>query len=137
MIYLAYPEDVPSSISTKTLRFFDLDIEEQFFEIVLINKNQKIVNLYFEIPSKWARGKCEMVMLSLSMKKHYKSELVYDFLRDTVHKIVNTEDIFKCFYKEDDFREDDIEIDMYYEILKKILRNGLNELIQDLSDTDS
>jgi hypothetical protein len=114
------------------MRFFDLDIDEAFFEIVLINKKKKIVNLYVEIPSEWARGKKEMVMLSLIMKKEYLSELVYSFIVETSHKILKTDKVYKAFYREEVIPGSDIEIDLAYEAIKKILLECLSSLIKRL-----
>jgi hypothetical protein len=133
-IFISYPDALlEKGIIDKLIRFFDLDIDETFFEIVLINKRKKIINLYFELPSEWARGKHEMAMLSLIMKIRYDSELVYAFLIDTAHKIIKTEDVYKAFYKFDDFHDNDIEIDLCYESIKKILIDSLNNLISRLT----
>jgi hypothetical protein len=73
-----------------------------------------------------------MVMLSLIMKKEYLSELVYSFLVDASHKILKTENIYKAFYKEEDFSKNDIGIDIAYEATKKILLDCLSGLISRL-----
>lgn len=130
-IYLSYPDaKLEKDIINKLIRFYDLDIDETFFEIVLINKKKKILNLYFEIPSDWARGNRELVMLSLIMKMEYDSRLTYAFLVETSRIILSTPKIFKAFYKNDDFRDDnDIEIDVSYETIKNILFESLSNLI--------
>ncbi|MHA2183495.1 MAG: hypothetical protein ACXAAI_00745, partial [Promethearchaeota archaeon] len=89
-------------VINRLLKFFDLDINETFFEIILITKKKKIVNFNFEIPSQWARGKKEFAMLSLIMKEEYESELVYAFIVDSSYKIIKTENVYKAFYKDDD-----------------------------------
>ena len=66
------------------------------------------------------------------MKKAYVSELVYSFIIDASHKILKMVNIYKAFYKEDDFHDNDIEIDVHYEAIKKILYNCLNGLIERL-----
>lgn len=136
LIYISYPDALSSDVSNKLLRFFDLDIDETFFEIVLINQKRKIINLYFEVNSDWARGNKEMAMISLIMKKEYDSELVYGFLRDLSSRILNSPHIYKGFYKEDDFRDNDIEIDLYYEEIKTILLDCLDQLIINLETKD-
>lgn len=131
-ILISYPDaKLEEDIIDKLIRFFDLEINETFFEIVLINKKKKIINLYFEVPSEWARGKKELAMLSVIMKEKYESRFVYSFIVDTVQKILSTDKIFKAFYKNDHFRDDgnDIEIDLAYEQIKKTLFNSLNSLI--------
>ena len=135
-ILISYPDaKLEEDIIEKLIRFFDLEINETFFEIVLINKKKKIINLYFEIPSDWARGKKELAMLSLIMKEKYDSRLIYTFLVDTVQKIISYDGIFKAFYKNDDFQDNDIEIDLAYEVIKKILFKCLNSLIERLNST--
>ncbi len=133
-ILLSYPEiELEEDIIEKLIRFFDLDINETFFEIILINKKKRIINLYFEVISEWARGNKELAMLSLIMKEKYESRLIYTFLVDTVQKIRSKENIFKAFYKNDDFRYNDIEIDLGYETIKRILFDCLNNLIDRLN----
>ena len=132
-IFLSFPDaKLEQDIINKLMRFFDLDINETFFEIVLINKKKKIINLYVEIPSEWARGKKEMVMLSLIMKKEYLSELVYTFLVEASHKILKTENVYKAFYMEEDLHNSDLEIDATYEAIKRILLDCLTGLIKRL-----
>lgn len=135
-IYLSFPDaKLEEDIINKLIKFFDLEIEENFFEIYLINKKKKIINLFFELKSEWARGKKEEIMLSLIMRREYESKLVYSFIVDASHKILNTENVYKAFYKFDDFRDDnDIEIDLTYEQIKKILLNCLKSLISRIED---
>jgi len=135
-ILMSYPEiELEQDIIEKLTKFFDLEINETFFEIVLINKHKKIINLFFEIPSEWSRGKKELAMLSLIMDEKYDSRLIYSFLVDAVQKIISTENIFKGFYKNDLFRDrgKDIEIDLKYQSIKEILYFCLNKLIERLS----
>ncbi|MBY9007601.1 MAG: hypothetical protein KGD63_12695 [Candidatus Lokiarchaeota archaeon] len=129
-IFLSFPEvKLEEDIINKLIKFFDLDINETFFEIVLINKNKKIINLYIEIPSEWARGKKEMVMLSLIMKKSYPSELLYAFIVETSHKILKTDNVFKAFYKDDDNYNNNIEVFLAHEQIRLILFDSLTALI--------
>ena len=131
-IYLSYPDaKLEEDIINKLMKFFDLDISETFFEIILINRKKRILNLYFEIPSEWARGKIEMVMLSLIMDIKFNSRLTWTFLLESSRKIISTPAIFKAFYKNDDFRDDnDIEIDLAYETIKNLLLECLSGLIE-------
>jgi hypothetical protein len=134
-VYLSYPDEkLEEEVINRLLKFFDLDINETFFEIILITKKKKIVNFNFEIPSQWARGKKEFAMLSLIMKEEYESELVYAFIVDSSYKIIKTENVYKAFYKDDDFHHNDIEIDLNYEIIKKILYDCVNSLIARIED---
>ncbi|MFX0027733.1 MAG: hypothetical protein ACFE8B_00865 [Candidatus Hermodarchaeota archaeon] len=118
----------------KLKKFFDLEIDEPFFEIVLITKKKKIINFHFEIPSEWARGKRELAMLSLIMKMEYESENFYAFLVDSSYKILKTDKVYKAFYKDDEFHDNDIEIDLTYEIIRKILFECVSSFIQRIED---
>lgn len=73
-------------------------------------------------------------MLSLLMKKEYESEQFYAFLVDASYKILKTKKVYKAFYKDDDFHYNDIEIDLNYEIIRKILINCLTSLISRIED---
>jgi len=135
-VLLSYPDEVlEEDLINKLKKFFDLEIDETFFEIVLITKNKKIINFHFEIPSEWARGKKEDAMLSLIVKKEYESESMYAFIVDSSYKILKTENVFKAFYKDNDFRNNnDIEIDATFEQIKKILFECLTSLISRIED---
>ncbi len=135
-ILMSYPDEkLEEEIINRLLKFFDLEIDETFFEIVLITKKKKIINFNFEIPSEWARGKKEFIMLSLIMKKEYESESMYAFIVDSSYKILKTKNIFKALYKYDDFRDrNDIEIDVTYEQIRKILFECLTSLIARIED---
>jgi hypothetical protein len=134
-VLLSYPDEkLEETLINKLKKFFDLDIDEPFFEIVLITKKKKIINFQFEIPSEWARGKKELAMLSLIMKIDYRSEDLYAFLVDSSYKIIKTENVYKAFYKFDEFRDNDIEIDLNFEIIRKILFNCLKSLILRIED---
>lgn len=135
-VLMSYPnEKLEEDIINRLLKFFDLEIDETFFEIVLITKKKKIINFNFEIPSNWARGNKEFVMLSLIMKKEYESESMYAFIVDSSYKILKTKNVFKALYKDDDFRNgNDIEIDITYEQIRKILFDCLTSLISRIED---
>ncbi len=135
-VLISYPNvQLEEDIINRLLKFFDLEIDETFFEIVLITKKKKIINFHFEIPSQWARGKKEFVMLSLIMKREYESELVYAFIVDASYKILKTKNVFKALYKDDDFRNNnDLEIDITYEQIRKILFDCLTSLISRIED---
>lgn len=135
-VLLSYPDEkLEEDLITKLKKFFDLEIDETFFEIILITKKKKVINFHFEIPSEWARGKKEDAMLSLIINKEYESESMYAFIVDSSYKILKTRNVFKAFYKDDDFRNDnDIEIDVTFEQIKKILFECLTSLISRIED---
>ncbi|MFX1574402.1 MAG: hypothetical protein ACFFB0_16805 [Promethearchaeota archaeon] len=127
-IFFSYPDPILEKISKKILGFFDLDMTDQFFEVSLVEEDLKLTNLYFEITSCWARGKKEMVMLSVISDKNYKSELFYDALKDYSYKIVSTVNIYKAFYTKGFLKEEDAEIDSKKEELHNIIIDCYNHL---------
>jgi len=132
-VFLAYPDaSIEEEIINKLIKIFDVEIGETFFEIILINKKKRIINLYFELDSPWARGNKEMIMLSLIMKLKYDSRLIYSFLVDASHNMINTPQVYKAFYKNDDFHDNDIEIDLAHESIKQLLYECLSNLIDRL-----
>ncbi len=51
-ILISYPDEkLEENLINKLKKFFDLEIDENFFEIILITKKKKIVNFHFEVPS--------------------------------------------------------------------------------------
>jgi hypothetical protein len=68
------------------------------------------------------------------MKIEYNSEDLYAFLVESSYKILKTENVYKAFYKDSDFHYNDIEIDLNYEIIRKILFDCLNSLILRIED---
>lgn len=73
-------------------------------------------------------------MLSLIMKREYQSEQFYAFIVDASYKLLKTDNVYKALYKYDDFHDNDIEIDLTFEQIKKILFDCLQRLINRLED---
>jgi len=127
-IFFSYPDPVLEKISKKLLGFFDLDMTDQYFEVSLVEEDLKLINLYFELTSCWARGNKEMVMFSVITDKNHKSELFYDILKDYSYKIVSTVNIYKGFYTKGFLKEEDPEIDSKKEELHNIIVDCYNHL---------
>jgi len=68
------------------------------------------------------------------MKREYESEQFYAFIVDASYKILKTDNVYKALYKYDDFHDNDIEIDLTYEQIKKILFSCLQNLINRLEN---
>ncbi|KKM18982.1 hypothetical protein LCGC14_1660260 [marine sediment metagenome] len=131
-IFFSYPDSVLERVSKKMEGFFDLDIKDNFFEVSLIEENIKITNLYFEIPSSWARGKVEMLMLSTISGKDYRSELSYKVLKNYSFKIMSLVNIYKAFYTGLFINKNDHEIDLKKEELETLLIECYNHLEEKL-----
>lgn len=130
-VFFAFPEEVPDSISSKIQKIFDLEVLDQFFEITIKKENIKITNMYLEIPSNWARGRVEMIMLSVLTGDMVDNTLFHSILTDFSQKIKSTPNIFKCFYEKDNAHSDDNEIIIKREELREIV----SECFEDLKKT--
>ncbi|MFX1339755.1 MAG: hypothetical protein ACFFDK_14175 [Promethearchaeota archaeon] len=133
-IFLSFPEKVPSKIKNTIKGLFDLEAEDPFFEFILKDDNLKITNINFMIPSLWARGNHEMVMLSVITEISFNNEKLYDLLKEAAERIANRTNIFKSLYIADDSK--DTEIFQKYEELKKIFlefNNKFEKLRKEIS----
>jgi hypothetical protein len=119
---------VSEKMRTIILGFFETQLEKSFFEYILLEDDLKITNLYFEIPSEWARGKKEMVMLSVITEKEFNTESFYDLMKVASTRILTSVDIYKSLYVHDKIRELDEEITRKYEELRIIFLDSLKEL---------
>lgn len=125
---LSVPEKIPEEITNKVKKFLDVDIGEPFFDIGLIEEGLKVVNLYFELDSPWARGGKEMVLLSVISDKNYKNNIFYDTLNDFSKKLISDQKIYKALYiDEEDHRERE-EIEKEYKRLENLLRKILDTI---------
>ncbi len=91
-------EDVKLVLS----QVFDQTPNEGFFWHSLANPWTTSLNYYFEVRSEWARGKKEMLMISLVFKDKLTSEKEHEVLSwviDFIQKMKTNENVFKAFYK--------------------------------------
>jgi len=130
-VFFAFPEEVPDNIRNKIQKIFDLEVLDQFFEITIKKENIKITNMYLEIPSNWARGGVEMIMLSVLTADNVDNTLFHSILSDFTQKIKSNPNIFKCFYEKDKAHCDDNEIITKREELREIT----SECFENLKET--
>ncbi len=70
------------------------------------------LNYYFEITSEWARGKKEMLMISLILDKQHEREFENIFQKicgDLISKLKNKKDLFKALYFKDIYSYPEVE----------------------------
>ncbi len=127
-VLYSVPDDVPKPIRKKMQKFFDIDVQDNFFEIKILKENIKIINMIIEIPSEWARGHIEMAMLSIIAEQDLKSELFHDILKGYSQKLLSTENIYKGFYKGEERARNDAEIEGKYKILIQLLSECYEQL---------
>jgi len=117
-IFLSFPEQIPKKIKNTIKGLFDLEAQDPFFEFIIKDEDLKITNINFMIPSLWARGSLEMVMLSVITEIKFNNEKFYSLLKEASERIATRTNIYKSLYIEDDNK--DTEIYQKYEELKRI-----------------
>ncbi|MFX0003100.1 MAG: hypothetical protein ACFFAA_05480 [Promethearchaeota archaeon] len=127
-IYFSHPGSIIEKVSKKILGFFDLDMTDKFFEVSLVEEDLKLINLYFEITSCWARGNKEMLMLTVITDKNHRSEVFYDILKDYSLKIMSAVNLYKAFYLKGYLKENDQEIETKINELHTILLECYKQL---------
>lgn len=96
--------------------------EEEFFTQSF--EDLKLLNYYFQIPSGWARGSKEMVMLSIIIYQEISTEIeeiISTLCKNYSKKMQSTMEIFKGFYIKElnNYEEEDKESIEKHEILIK------------------
>ncbi|MHA1150315.1 MAG: hypothetical protein ACTSR8_18975 [Promethearchaeota archaeon] len=120
-IIFSYPEDLEEYIKAAVKKFFIFDLEQEFYEFFIPQGDLKALNLYFEVPSEWARGNSEMLILTIITEKQFDSKIFYEVLKNTSMKALSRENIYKSFYKYDQAKRGDPEIKEKFDELKNIL----------------
>ncbi|MHA1132626.1 MAG: hypothetical protein ACTSQQ_17705 [Candidatus Helarchaeota archaeon] len=127
-IFQTYPEDADENIVQSVANLLNISelIKQKFF--VYEGADFKTVSLYFEIPSEWARGKKEMLLLSIILppEASIENKGPIRVLLEKVESEINTvEKGFMGFYEYDysKFEEFEDEIENTAKILRKILEN--------------
>ncbi|MFX1376229.1 MAG: hypothetical protein ACFFA0_10475 [Promethearchaeota archaeon] len=111
-------------------RLYDLmtqQKEEEFF--IHSFENLKILNYYFQIASDWARGRREMVMISIIINQKISPEIEESMsiiCKNFSEKMQSEEDIFTGFYIND--------LNKYEADMDRILKNErkIKKMVQDL-----
>jgi len=128
VVFLSFPGEISPVVSGDILKFMNLEVEESFLEASIIEEQVKVINYLFEVPSDWARGKREMVMLSVVVDKNYKTEIFHDIMMNIVDSIKGIEDCYKGFYEGHDKHGSDEGIEDILAKMKRIMSNGLDDV---------
>ena len=111
LVFYSYPENMLNEqLSTRIANIMDQTVSEGFFTHSF---EQNISNnYYFEIPSDWARGNKDMLMISIIFDQQINSEIeqnVNILCTEFLGKLLSHEEIFTAFYINDlnNFEEQD------------------------------
>ena len=112
-------------------------IDLKFF-VYVSSAKLKTANIYTKIPSEWARGKLEMLLVSIILieEDFSRLHLFEEVLEKIIAHLQKTRDAYKAFYSRQKSREDFDKIIAKQEELNEILLSYLPE-IQNIVDEAS
>jgi len=125
-VFASIPGDLPEKLTEYVLKYMNINIDEGFLEGFTPDQNFKIINYVFKIPSEWARGKLEIVMLSLCVEKNYKFEMFQDNLKEFGSKLKKKPHIYKVFHTKE--HSEDSQIEVLLGIIKKNLSDNYKKV---------
>ncbi|MFX1532161.1 MAG: zinc ribbon domain-containing protein [Promethearchaeota archaeon] len=127
-VFYSFPETpLAKEISNRLYDIMTQQNEEEFFTHSF--EDLKILNFYFQIPSEWARGKKEMVMLSIIINQQISPEIEESLsllCRKFSEKMQSNEDIYTGFYS--------YELDKHDEVDKECIIKNENFIKQSVRD---
>ena len=137
LVYYHYPEqNLEENEKTRIADIMDQANDEGFFSHSLGNLYS--MNYYFEIFSTKARGKKEMLMVSVILDTNIPSYIEMEIMnkcKDFADRVKNNNNSFWAFYNEDDphFSEEEImNIKQYNSLMKKWIEEGIDN--KDISE---
>ncbi|MHA1649111.1 MAG: hypothetical protein ACTSYB_02865, partial [Candidatus Helarchaeota archaeon] len=131
-IFFTYPEEANENVVQSVANLLNISelIKQKFF--LYEGGDFKTFSLYFEIPSEWARGKKEMLLLSIILPPDYTIENkdpVRLLLEKVEKEIKQLENGFMAFYEYDysKMKEYEDEIEMLASEVRDIIKNYSKE----------
>jgi len=100
------PIKLPLDLQKNIQKLIDSQTDEGFF--VHSIKIHMTANVYFRIPSEWARGKYEMLCLSILIRSK-NPELFKATLEAGVGRLKAIPDLYKAFYREKKINDEAVE----------------------------
>jgi len=135
LVFYAYPESTLNEVlSIQIANIMDQVFKEGFF----VHRSSTVpssLNYYFEIPSEWARGNKEMLMISINLDiptNQLLEEDIQEICADFASRLKNIEWLFKALYMKeiDKFPEKErSDIKKFNESLKAKIKEFYKEII--------
>ncbi len=100
VIFYSYPEDIQDDRLPLIINIMDQAYKEGYY-VHMSSIVPSSLNYYFEIPSEWARGNKEMLMISVILEKPISKLLgqsIQEICTDFARKLKNIEGLFKALY---------------------------------------
>lgn len=116
LVFYSYPENMlDEQLSARIANIMDQTVSEGFFTHSFEQNSSN--NYYFEIPSDWARGNKEMLMVSIIFEHQINSEIeqnVNVLCTEFLEKLLSNEEIYTAFYINDINNFDEPDKDLIY-----------------------
>ncbi|MFX1379580.1 MAG: hypothetical protein ACFFA4_10860 [Promethearchaeota archaeon] len=135
LVFYAHPEgSLDEELSIQITNIMDQVFKEGFF----VHRSSTVpssLNYYFEIPSEWARGNKEMLMISVNLDittNQLLEEDIREICTDFAARLKNTEGLFKALYMKEinKFPEKDrSDIKKFNESLKTKIKEFYKEIV--------
>lgn len=122
--FLTSHPSLADDIQSLVLNLMDIIQEHGFFEYGVEDQDHYLANYIFQIPSEWARGKVERIMITIVLDPMQKPKAFKKVLEKFVDDVKKSKDIYKGFYVKD--RGNDIDVVSNH----KLIENFFNELIE-------
>jgi hypothetical protein len=133
-VFYAYPEAILEEVFGTQISNIMEQVSKEGFFVHQSSTVPSSLNYYFEIPSEWARGGKEMLIISVFLDTLTNKRLEESFQEicdNFVSQLKNTEGLFKALYME---KRDKIQEKDYSDIKKmnESLRNKIKSLYKEI-----
>mgnify|MGYP006278775925 CR=1 FL=1 len=101
-VFYTNPTPLSNNLEPELLKYMNIDVPEGLIAgfSTTLDEKVKIINYSFEIPSEWARGKRELLMISIIVKNDYRTNMFRHVLKELSERIWNqSSEIYKAFYQ--------------------------------------
>lgn len=125
-LFLTAPSDLIENLERKTSEQIKslLDSGEEGFFSHYFTQELKTANWIFKINSEWARGRAELLMISVIVPEEEPDFTYYEnLLSKFIETMKSTPEIFKGLYIDSNIENERKEIQKYYHIMKEELDN--------------
>ncbi|OLS14250.1 MAG: ArsR family transcriptional regulator [Promethearchaeota archaeon CR_4] len=98
-IFSAIPSQLPPEIKNLAPRFLDIPLKDTVFEFITSgHPSYQFVNYPFEIPSPWARGNIETLLISAVFEQFLDIHTISPVIREIADNFLSRPEIFKGLY---------------------------------------
>ncbi len=127
-ILLSVPSSLDEKIATAVKKLMDTSAKGELYEYSFLAEHVKVIHHPFEIPSPWARGQVETVMISVIVEENLKADLFKEPLLNFAKNLRASPDTYLAFYPRK--IDENPKVKAMYSTVHEILENTLTEAKQ-------